>query len=406
MSLQHTLKPRILIIGGGYAGLSTAHRLSRHASDLAITLIDVKPQFEERIRLHQVAAGQMSQRFSYQNFLESLGVSFLQGKVKTIDPDANEVMVEERSGTVTKLAYDYLVYALGSVMDVHTTSGVSEYACVFDTVMAAEHLYAQLEQTPDAQVLVVGGGLTGIETATELAESMPLLQISLLTSEPLQARAEAGGYSEKAVAYMMQALSKRQIELHSGARVVELRAGVACMSDGSQHSFDICIWTSGFKPSALATQAGIQVNDHGQIVVDDCLRSVSHPNIIAVGDAASVSTSAAGACRMGSATALAMGPSGARTIVALLKQQTPPVFRFKYLFRNICFGRDDGLIQFVDSRDYPRSIVWTGAAAAEWKEYVCQETLSMVGIHSSSMSPVIPPLRMLPQLIHGLKQYA
>ncbi|AXI03941.1 NAD(P)/FAD-dependent oxidoreductase [Aquirhabdus parva] len=397
---------RIVILGGGYAGLTVAQRLSKQKPDAQITLIDAKPAFEERIRLHQIAAGQTLDSFSYSAFLSPLGVDFIQAYITAIDPDSQNVSLEYATGTGGNIAYDYLVYALGSFMNVDQVSGVREFAHAFDSVEVAKKLYSTLRESPNAQVLVVGGGLTGIETACELAECLPDLRVTLATSEPFRASRTPGGFSEKTVQYLHEGLERRKVRLQTGKRIVQLKAGEAMMSDGTQMAFDACVWTSGFKPSPLAAKAGIRVNDHGQIEVDESLRSLSHPNIVAVGDAASASSESAGSCRMGSATALAMAPTGAKTILALLMNKTPPSFRFVYLFRNICLGREDGIIQFVDRRDIPREIVWTGTAAAKWKEFVCQTTLSMIGLTSSGTLPLLPPLRTLPQLMQGMRQYA
>lgn len=95
----------------------------------------------------------------------------------------------------------------------------------------------------------------------------------------------------------------------------------------------------------------------------------------------------------------------ARTLRALLAGQVPPTFHFVYVFRNISLGRHDGLIQFVDRRDRPRRVVWTGSIAAAGKEYVCRSTLTTVGLDAATRPPAMPPLRMLLQLRQGLRPY-
>lgn len=405
MSDSYPKKPQIIILGGGYAGLTAAQRLGRKNLYADILMIDAKGFFEERNRLHQVAAGQMVARFSYPVFLEPLGIQFIQATVVALDPDASSITVKQNDGTVTTMDYDYLVYALGSCMKASEVSGVKEYAHTLESESSARQIYSQLSQLPaHAKVLIVGGGLTGIETAAELAESMPQLHIALSTSEPLHASKVAGGFSERAVEYLEQAFKQRQIRQYYG-RVIQLAEHQAFLEDGSSIEFDLCVWTSGFKALSLATQAGIAVADNGQIRVDSCLRALSHPNIVVVGDAACITTQQAGMCRMGSATALAMGPSGANTIIALLRKNSPPEFQFVYLFRNIGLGRHDGVIQFVDRFDKPTDLIWTGKKAAVWKEYVVRYTLTIIGLKGLVMFPAIPPLSTLPQLLQGSRQY-
>lgn len=397
---------RIVILGGGYAGLCFAQRLSRRMQGLSVILVDAKADFQERIRLHQVATGQTFKVYTYRHLLGALNIQFLQARVTALFPDANLLTVHGVTGAVQTLSYDYLVYALGSAMDVATVPGVCEYAHALDCIVQADQTHAVLQQSPQAKVLVVGGGLTGIETATELAERLPQLNVTLAMDKPLCEEAVPGGFDKKATHYVYSALAQRQISLRTDALVVRLRAGAAELRNGQSIPFDTCIWTSGFMPSLLARSAGIQVNPRGQVITDRYLRSLSHPNIIAIGDAAQASSADAGVCRMGSATGLAMGTAGARTLLALLAGTPPPAFRFVYLFRNISLGRGDGVVQFVDRRDVPRSIIWTGMNAAVWKEYICQSTLSTIGLRASEKLPTLPPLRILLQLMQGMLQYA
>lgn len=406
MPATSTPPRRIVIIGGGYAGLTIANRLARLGAPITITLIDAKNEFHERIRLHQAATGQKLRLFGYADFLTPLGVKFIRAQVTGLDPNAALLSLRHPDGNSTQQSYDYLVYALGSHIDRSRVAGAEAFTHTLDSPQAARAIHAQLARRPDSRVLVVGGGLTGIEMATELAESFPHARVTLATATELQPEAVPGGFSHKAVSYLQQTFQRLDIALQQGSRVAQLQAGVANMSDGRELPFDSCIWTSGFAAPGLAAAAGIRVNAQGQIVTDAALRSLSHPNIIAIGDAAQADTPDSGLCRMGCATGLAMAASGARTIAALLAGQTPPAFRFVYLFRNLCLGRQDGLIQFVDRRDVPRNIIWTGAAAARWKDYICRSTLSTIGLSAEEKLPAMPPLRMLPQLMRVSSQYA
>jgi NADH dehydrogenase FAD-containing subunit len=305
------------------------------------------------------------------------------------------------------MRYDYLVYALGSRQDTDAVEGVGEHALALDSLEAAKAMHQVLvQQKPSSEVLVVGGGLTGIETATEVVESFPHLRVKLAIDQPFKAQNRPGGYSPDAVAYLQRSLAQRGVSVQTGCRINRVRQGTAETTSSGSIGYDVCIWTGGFTPVPYAAEAGIQVNPSGQIVTDASLRSLSHPNIIAIGDAAQAGTSEGGTCRMGCATALAMASTGAQTVAALLAGEEPPVFRFVYLFRNISLGRNDGLIQFVDANDMPRNLVWTGTLAVRWKEYICNGTLATVGLHPQAKMPALPPLRMLPQLLRGANQYA
>ena len=405
MSTTTAQAPRIVILGGGYAGLAVAKRLARYRKQASITLIDAQASFHERIRLHQAAAGQPLQAFAYADFLAPLGIEFISATATALNADAAQLSIRRPDGSTGTFDYDYLVYALGSHSAGPGISGAA-HAHTLNSPESARAIHASLAGQRNARVLVVGAGLTGIETATELAESRPDLRITLASAQPLRPEAVPGGFSRSAVEYLQRSFERLQIDLHEASRITQLRAGAATLDNGGELGFDSCIWTSGFAPPPLAAAAGIQVNPSGQIVTDAFLRSRSHPNIIAVGDAASAATHDAGTCRMGCATGLAMAASGARTLIALLQGKMPLPFRFVYLFRNLSLGRRDGLIQFVDRRDVPRNIVWTGAAAVRWKDYICRGTLATIGLRAPEAPPAMPPLRMLPQLLRAPAQYA
>lgn len=408
MSSSRSASRRIVLLGGGYAGLTAAERLSHllPRQGLSITLIDAKPQFQERIRLHQVAAGEAPSAHDHRSFLAQRGIAFIQARAAALDATARTVSLALPDGDMRTLAWDHLVLALGSDVDVNAIPGVREHAQALDSPVTAQRIHAGLVQAPRQRVLVVGGGLTGIETAAELAGSHPQATVSLAVHQPWQPERVPNGLSERAVAYLLQYFERHAIALHSGARVERLEPGVAHLDDGRKVPFDLCIWTSGFRACALAGQAGLQVDAMGRVRVDAALRSISHPHIVAIGDAAAAASPDSGPCRMSCATALAMATAGARTVKALLGGREPPPLRFNYLFRNISLGRDDGIIQFVDRRDVPRDLVWTGARAARWKEYVCSDTLSTIGLCPAPRIPAWPPARLLPQIVRGVAQYA
>lgn len=396
---------RILIVGGGYAGLAAAARLGKLVGAV-VTLVDAKSGFVERIRLHQVAAGQAPRHLPYAEFLAPRGVDFVQARVLSLDPEARTVLVEEGAGAQRTLAFDYLVYALGSGMDLDGVPGVRQHALSLDSLASAQRIQPLLAQAAGKRVLVVGGGLSGIETAAELAESFPRLELTLSMGKALQASRQPAGFCEGAVEYLRGAFSRLGVALREGDWVSALDARTAHLADGGSLAFDACIWTSGFKPAALAAQAGLQTNAQGQILTDAGLRSLSHPHILAIGDAAAASAPEGGPCRMSCATGLPMAGAAARTIAALLAGEAAPPFEFGYLFRNISLGRHDGLIQFVDAQDRPHDLIWTGSQAAQWKEYICSGTLATIGFYPPEAPPMLPPLRMLPRVLRSRRYYA
>ena len=160
-------KTRVVVIGGGYAGVLAANRLGKNP-DVAVTLLNARPRFVERIRLHQLVVGSDDATESYDDVLAS-GAELVVDSATRIDAGARRV--ELAGGSV--LDYDYLIYAVGSTGAVPAAvPGATEFAYPISELEEAQRLRARLQDVPmTAPVVVVGGGLTGIETASEFAEA-------------------------------------------------------------------------------------------------------------------------------------------------------------------------------------------------------------------------------------------
>jgi NADH dehydrogenase FAD-containing subunit len=202
---------------------------------------------------------------------------------------------------------------------------------------------------------------------------------------------EPGGLSQAGFDHVSATLTRLGVEVTAGARIAELHADHAEMENGDMIPFDLCLWAAGFLVPDLAARSGIDVTASGQVITDDTLASVSHPNILAVGDAAYVVTDAAGPCRMSCAAGRPMGELAARTPAGLIGETPRDSFDFSYSFRCVSLGRKDGLIQFVDARDRPVEQVWTGERGAIWKEYICRRTLAGVGFDTDIGPPPDTP---------------
>jgi NADH dehydrogenase len=162
-----SMKLRVVIVGGGYAGVSAAHRLARRNGELDVTLVNPHAQFVERIRLHQFLAC----AYPAVRPLADLLPGTTQLRVDTaeaIDVDNHRLHL---SGSAA-LAYDYLIYAVGSRSRMDPAPGAAEHGVSLGNWQDATTARQRLARLPGgATVTVVGGGLTGIETAAELAET-------------------------------------------------------------------------------------------------------------------------------------------------------------------------------------------------------------------------------------------
>ena len=351
---------RVVIIGAGYAGLLAAFRLAGKA-DRDITLINASDVFVERIRLHQLAAGQALKQRSIPGMLRDKPVRFVQGWVTALDPDAH-ILTVKRDAEETRIEYDYLVYALGSAPDTKSVPGVRDNAYAIGTSRSARPLQEALEQVGDGRVIVVGGGLTGIESATEIAETYPNASTTLITAGTVGAT-----LSHRGRTHIEHVFARLGITVQEHTQVKHVEKNRLITDEGTAVPFDICVWAGSFIAPPLARDSGLDVNERGQIRVDEALRSLSHPDIYAAGDAAMPVHMP---LRMACATAEPMAAQVADNLLTQIASQSPRPFGFDYAMQCISLGRRDGLIQWVDSDDTPKDRVFTGRFAAWWKEMV------------------------------------
>ncbi|MEU7701377.1 FAD-dependent oxidoreductase [Streptomyces sp. NPDC039028] len=360
MSSDH----RIVVVGGGYTGVFSAIRLARRTrrTGVSITLVNPSGRFVERLRMHQIAAGQELADHRIPDLLDGTGVSFVEGTVTAVDPEARRVTVD---GAET-LAYDTLVYALGSSTDTGRVPGADTHAFTLDSPRTAGLLAARLTEVAASggTLTVCGGGLTGVEAATEIAESHPGLHVTLISLD------EPGSMmGAKARAHLHGALDRLGITRETGARVTKVLPDAVELADGRLVRSDACLWTTGVKVSPLAADAGITTDDRGLIVVDATLRSVSHPEVHAIGDAAAVRLAWGrlhGTCQSGLPTA----QHTADTIARLVRGKAAKPFRFGYFHQPVSLGRRDAVIQFTRADETPRGMHLTGRSAVVYKELV------------------------------------
>lgn len=355
---------RIVVIGAGYSGLAAAVRASRRLREAQVTLVNPIPRFVERVRLHQVAAGQQIREHSLAEIASRAGFEFVVGRVLSLDPDIRSLRLDS-SGK--PLEYDTLVYALGSGSPRNGIPGVAEHAMAVSGLDEAHEVRERLAGYAGQQavVTVVGGGLTGIETAAELAESHPALRLRLLTDGEF-----TPGLSLRGRRYLRHVFDRLGIEVRSGTPVHEVGQSTVETGNAGTLDTDLTVWTAGFDVPEVARQAGLAVDDRGRVLVDGTLRSVSHPDIYAIGDSAVLRTRDNQVLRMACATGLPSGVYAARAIAARLSGRQPDPFGFRYLNQCISLGRRAGLVQFVDHHDRPRAAVLTGRTAARYKEFV------------------------------------
>ncbi|MDF6019914.1 FAD-dependent oxidoreductase [Streptomyces sp. JH34] len=363
--MQH----RIIVLGAGYTGAVAAGRLARrlHADDVAITLVNAEPDFVERVRMHQLAAGQDLRPRPFSEMFAGTGVELRLAKVTGIDVDTRTVTVTDAHGA-QELTYDSLVYALGSGWNTQGVPGTAEHAHDIAGRPGALRLRERLAGLDSgAPVVVVGGGLTGLEAATEIAEARPDLDVALA------ARGTLGDWlSPKGRAHVRKVCAGLGITVHENTAVTGVEADHVTTADGVSVPAAVTVWTTGFAVHPIAEATTLEVNGTGQIVVDGTMRSVSHPDVYAIGDAAMAMGPGDKPLRMSCASGTPSAWQAADSIAARLTGGKLPAMPLRYFNQCISLGRRDGLIQYVTADDRSVRAALTGRFAALYKELVCK----------------------------------
>ena len=355
----------LAVLGGGYAGLFAAQRAARAASKarkpaVRVVLIDADDAWQERTRWHQIAAGETVRSRPRARMFRGTGVQNITAMAAGIDLDARTVTFA--GGKQPPLPFDRLVYAAGSRSSARLVPGAADNGYTLDTA-ASSHLLAEaLAKQPDCHLLVVGGGLTGIQTAAQAAERYPAATITLVSSGQL-----GGELPEKARTYIRAALGRLGVEIMDEKnRVTAVEPG-RVRWDGEELKADLVAWTAGFTPSGLAREAGLEVTGTGQVKVDATLRSVSHPFVFAAGDGAAVPRAAS---PYGAYAATATGATAGRNAARDLTGQAPAPLVMGYSFICASIGEHNAVVQFLQADGTPRSKMLTGRPAHWMKEAI------------------------------------
>lgn len=368
MHVTQVTQHRIIVIGAGYSGAIAAGRLARRLrrEDVAITLVNAEPDFVERVRMHQLAVGQELRPRPFSEMFAGTGVAVRLARVTAVDVDRRTVAVTDAHGA-EELAYDTLVYALGSAWNTQSVPGTAEHAHDIAGRPGALRLRDRLAGLAAGQpVVVVGGGLTGLEAATEIAEARPDLDVALA------ARGGLGDWlSPKGARHLRKVVDRLGITVHEHTAVTAVEADRVTTADSAIPAA-VTVWTTGFAVHPIAQATTLEADGNGLIVVDATMRSVSHPDVYAIGDAARVMGPGDKPLRMSCASGVPTAWQAADSIASRLTGTKPTTVPLRYFNQCISLGRRDGLIQYVTADDRARTAALTGRTAALYKELVCK----------------------------------
>ena len=289
---------RIVIVGGGAGGLELASKLGRAHGRQHVTLVDSRPFHIWKPSLHEAAAGTLDihqEGLSYLMLAHLNGFSFAQGRLDHVDRDRRRITVDavnDAQGQEVlprrELAYDTLVLALGSTSNFFNTPGAAEHAVTLDTTENAEQFRLTMLKTmaqvdlakvrdPSARLdlVIVGGGATGVELAVELVEASHVvsayglpnfraerdLAITLVEGAPRILSA----LPEKISVAATRRLTEMGIRVETSCRVSEVTDSTVRTADGREIPAQLCMWAAGIQGPALLADLGLPLNKLGQL---------------------------------------------------------------------------------------------------------------------------------------------
>jgi NADH:ubiquinone reductase (H+-translocating) len=355
---------RVVVIGGGYSGTLAANHLRMRGDGATpdITLVNPRPKFVERIRLHQHAAGNYDATVDYGSLLGD-GIKLVVDTATRID--TTNRTVELTSGRA--LDYDYVIYAVGSTgVASATVPGAAEFAYPIAELEQAQRLRTVIDNLhPDAPVTVVGAGLTGIEAATEFAEQGR--NVTLVCGGQLGPYLSGPG--RRSVAKVLRKLGVKVLEADV---VTEVRADAVVFADGAVRPSTVTVWAAGFGVPELAAASGLRTDEIGRLLTDETLTSLDDDRIVAAGDCASPSGEP---LRMCCASASQLGPQAANTVLSRIAGTAPANFEYGFGGACISLGRKAGILQVARQDDTAVNAYLSGRLVAKIKEGICKGTL-------------------------------
>ncbi|TSD46837.1 oxidoreductase [Rhodococcus sp. KBS0724] len=357
----------VVIVGAGYAGVMAAKRLLHKPTDITVTVVNPRKHLVQRIRLHQMIAGNYDVTVPLEAALPPQATLVIATATR-IDTATNHLILEDGD----TLPYDYLVYAPGSHHTGSTIAGAATHGFAVSEYEDAVRLKSRLTTLPtDAAITVVGGGLTGIETAAELAENRTG-RTTLVTGSEI-----APELSKKARSRIAGALMAFDIRIVTGSRVVRIDEKSCTLDDGRTIATDCAVLATEFGVPELARHSGLPVDGRGRLQVNRHLECTTHPNIVGAGDAMVISDLS---LRMSCQAAIPLGVHAAETVELRLQGSMPTPVIPKFVGQCISLGRSQAVFQRITRSDVSARLVVSGRLGAFVKEGICLST-TLLGIN-------------------------
>ncbi len=285
------MSQRILILGGGFGGLFTALGLGGKQD---VTLVSDEDHFLFKPMLYEYLSGEVEAWHIAPDYTELLdkGNHFIRGEVAGIDLDAREVTLVSCSEPIS---YDVLVIALGAATNYAGVEGAEHFTLPFRTLNDANRLRRRMTEALDLTFAVIGGGASGVELATKMADLLrDAVKRRALHGEPRVLVIEMAdrlvpGMGQEIRRYVEDALEASRVEVHTETSVVKVTAGGITLEHQNAHTeieTAAVVWVAGVRVNPLIEQLAVEKDRRGLIIVEPTLQVRGHENVFALGDIA------------------------------------------------------------------------------------------------------------------------
>jgi len=364
-------RPRVLVLGGGFAGIGAAHKLKK--SDADVVVVDKHDYHTFQPLLYQVATGLLEQPAVGHPirdlFHKQDNVRIHQDEVTAIDLDARRVEFAE----LEALGYDYLVLGLGAEVNFFGVEGAAEHAfplyTLTDAVRLKNHVLKTWEEADRKpalvedgalNVVVVGGGPTGVETAGAMAElyngvfkkDYPDVPEGAATITLVEAGPEIFPMFKPDIReYTVGALEKRGVDVQTGDVVESISPTRVKLKSGDELEAHTLVWGAGLQGNELVRSLGLELGRGNRVGVDEELRIPSHPEVYAVGDVAAITDAKTEQVlpQLGS-VALQSGEHAGETIAQLIAGKETKPFKYRDKGTMAAIGRGSAVVQMLGGK--------------------------------------------------------
>jgi NADH dehydrogenase len=395
---------RVLVLGSGFAGLWAALGAARRLDELGaqnavdVTVVSSRPFHDIRVRNYEPDLSAC--RIPLQDLLDPTGVGHLTADVTAIDPTRTTV----RTADGATLAYDRLVLAVGSAVAKPNLPGLAEFGFDVDTYDGAMRLQAHIRdlagRPADAATrtaVVVGAGLTGIETASELPRMLADVlargatpRVILVDHNP-HVGSDMG---ESARPVIEKALADNDVESLTGIGVTAVDARSVTLSSGDVVPAATLVWCAGMRANPLTAQFGVPRDRLGRLPVDDYLRVEGVSGVFAAGDVAVARMDDAHMSVMSCQHGRPMGRYAGYNVIGDLLGASMMPLRIPWYVTVLDLGPAGALY----TEGWDRRVVSTGAEAKATKQVINGQRIypPLTGDRAALLAAAAPDLQAAP----------